>query len=335
MMRIIVLVSIALLAAAAGYEVYSWGYSAGGLLDAFQSQTLLQKLAWAFIIVAPFVLLAATFWEAARHDQQRKAAAVLETRLRGAQKAVNELDDAQKDTDHATNYLQRSDPEDTIASLQRRLIEAERTTHLQQSRNETQGLLDRVEQVRQQQQSLRERVGATIEKRRLIEPLFSELQNSQDDLDRRFALLKAEDLHDRLQALTDAAEKMKTRCGAVEESVAAFVALKGELEGLQSRLAPLDDRQTGVRSIINALQEVRDQLTVTIDRLDRDGETTLAGRASEFAETKKALEARVASLLEQFSTLDQVNRDIHVLFAKLRGEVDAHFLGRNGGGPKD
>src|SRR5262249_15181210 len=158
-----------------------------------------------------------------------------------------------------------------------------------------------------QQQSLRERVGATIEKRRLIEPLFTELQNSQDDLDRRFAVLKADDLHDRLQALTDASEKMKARCGQVEESVAAFIALKGEFEGLQTRLAPLDSRETGVRNIINSLQEVRDQLTVSIERLDRDGEATIAGRASEFTETKKALETRVASLIEQFSTLDQVN----------------------------
>jgi DNA repair exonuclease SbcCD ATPase subunit len=334
MMRIVVLVSIALLAAAGGYELYASGYSATALLDAFQSQTLLQKLAWAFIIVAPFVLLAATFWEAARHDQQRKAAAVLETRLRGAQKAVNELDDAQKDSDLAANYLERSDPEDAISGLQRRLIEAERTTHLQQSRNETQGLLDRVEQVRQQQQSLRERLGATIEKRRLIEPLFTELHTAQDDLDRRFAVLKADDLHERLRALTEAAEKMKSRCGAVEESVAAFVALKSELEALQQRLAPLDNRQTGVRSIISALQEVRDQLTVTIERLELDGEATLAGRASEFTETKNALEARVAGLLDQFSTLDQVNRDIRVLFTKLRGEVDAHFLSQNGG-PQD
>jgi len=334
MMRIIVLVSIALLAAAAGYELFASGYSATELLDAFQSQTLLQKLSWALIIVVPFVLLAATFWEAARHDQQRKTAAVLETRLRGAQKAVNELDDAQKDNDHAANYLDRSDPEDAIASLQRRLIEAERTTHLQQSRSESQGLLERVEQVRQQQQALRERLGVTIEKRRLIEPLFTELQNAQDDLDRRFAALKADDLHERLHALTEAGEKMKLRCGAVEESVAGFVELKGELEALQSRLAPLDNRETGVRSIISALEEVRDQLTVTIERLDRDGETTLAGRASEFAETKKALETRVASLIDQFSTLDQVNRDIRVLFTRLRGEVDAHFLSQNGG-PKD
>ena len=128
---------------------------------------------------------------------------------------------------------------------------------------------------------------------------------------------------------------MKSRCGQVEGSVAAFVALKGELEALQSRLAPLDNSQTGVRSIISALQEVRDQLTVAIERLERDGETTLANRASEFTQTRKALETRVAGLIDQFSTLDQVNRDIRVLFTRLRGEVDAHFLGQNGGGPRD
>jgi hypothetical protein len=331
MMRIVFLVSIVLLVAAAGYEVVASAYTPTGLIEALQSQTLPQKLAWVVILVAPFVLLAATFWEGARHDQQRKAAAVMETRLRGAQKAANELDDAQKDNDLGANYLERSDPEDALSNLQRRLIEAERTTHLQQSRNEAQGLMARVEQVRQQQQSLRERIGATIEKRRLIEPLFTELQTAQDDLDRRFALLKADDLQDRFQTLTEVGEKMKSRCGQVEESMAGFVQLKSDFEALQGRLSPLDDRQTGVKSLINALQEHRDQLSVTIERLDRDGDATLAGRASEFNETRKALEARVAALIEQFSTLDQVNKDINILFAKLRGEVDAHFLSQNGG----
>jgi hypothetical protein len=334
-MRILVLVSLALLLGAVGYELVSfWGDSPTALLEAIQSQTLPQKLGWAVIVVAPLVLLAATFWEGARHDQQRKTARVLETRLRGAQKAVNDLDDAQKDTDLAANYLERSDPEDALSNLQRRLIEAERATHLQQSRNESEGLLTRVDQVRQQQQSLRERVGATIEKRRLIEPLFVELRAAQEDLDRRFATLKADDLHDRLQALTEAGERMRSRCGAVEESMAGFVQMKAEFESLQARLAPLDNRQTGVRSVISTLEELRDQLTVTLDRLERDGEVTLAGRADEFAETKKSLEARVASLLEQFSTLDRVNKDIRVLFAKLRGEVDARSPSQNGG-PQD
>src|ERR1700722_12267121 len=167
-MRILILVSSALLALAVAFEAYSSSYSLTALIDLVQSQPLPQKLAWSVIVVAPFALLAAALWESARLDQQRRANEVWETRFRGVRKTVDELDDAQKDADRATTYLERSDPEEAITGLQRRLIEAERTAHLQQSRKEKEGFLARIDMARKQQQSLREKLGETIERRRLI-----------------------------------------------------------------------------------------------------------------------------------------------------------------------
>jgi chaperonin cofactor prefoldin len=324
-MRIVALVCGALLMLAVGFEVYSSEYPPTALVDFVQSQPLLQKLAWAVIIVAPFGLLAAALWESARLDQQRKANDVWETRFRGVRKAVDELDDAQKDADRATSYLDRTDPEEAMSALQRRLLEAERTTYLQQSRNEKEGLLVRVDMARQQQQALRERLGETIEKRRLIEPLFVELQSSQDVLEKGIAGLKADDLNERLQTLMQSTERMKVRCDEIERVMAAFVQVKGGLEGLKIRLAPLDDKHCGVNSLVNALHDIRDRLTSTIERLDRDGDVTLAERAAQFAESKQAFDERVAGLLEQFSRLEGINKDIRGLFAKLRGEVDAQL----------
>jgi chromosome segregation ATPase len=325
-MRILVLVCSALLTLAVGFEVYSSGYPPSALIDFVQSQPLLQKLAWAVIIVSPFGLLAAALWESARLDQQRKVNDVWETRFRGVRKAVDEVDDAQKDSDRATSYLERTDPEEAMSALQRRLIEAERTTHLQQSRNEKKGLLVRVDMARRQQQALREKLGETIEKRRLIEPLFIELQSSQDVLEKGIAGLEADDLNERLQTLTQSTERMKSRCDEIERVMAAFVQLKGKLEGLKIRLDPLDDKQSGVNSLVNALHDIRDQLTSTIERLDHDGDATLAERAAKFAESKQAFDERVAGLLEQFSRLEGINKDIRGLFAKLRGEVDAQLV---------
>jgi hypothetical protein len=325
-MRILVLVCSALLTLAVGFEVYSSGYPPSALIDFVQSQPLLQKLAWAVIIVSPFGLLAAALWESARLDQQRKVNDVWETRFRGVRKAVDEVDDAQKDSDRATSYLERTDPEEAMSALQRRLIEAERTTHLQQSRNEKEGLLVRVDMARRQQQALREKLGETIEKRRLIEPLFIELQSSQDVLEKGIAGLEADDLNERLQTLTQSTERMKSRCDEIERVMAAFVQLKGKLEGLKIRLDPLDDKQSGVNSLVNALHDIRDQLTSTIERLDHDGDATLAERAAKFAESKQAFDERVAGLLEQFSRLEGINKDIRGLFAKLRGEVDAQLV---------
>jgi chromosome segregation ATPase len=332
-MRILVLACSALLALAVGFEVYSSEYSPTALIDFVQSKPLLQKLAWAIIFVSPFGLLAAALWQSARLDQQRKANEVWETRFRGVRKTVDEVDNAQKDADRATNYLERSDPEEAMSAIQRRLIEAERTTHLQQSRNEKEGLLVRIDMARRQQQALREKLGETIEKRRLIEPLFVELQNSQDVLEKGLTGLKADDLNDRLQTLMQSTEQMKSRCDEIERTLATFVQLKGELEGLKIRLDPLEDKQSGVKSVVTALHDIRDRLASTIERLDQDGDATLAERATKFAETRQALDERVAGLIEQLSKLDGVNKDMRGLFDKLRGEVDAQLV-TYGRGPK-
>jgi chromosome segregation ATPase len=325
-MRILALLCGLLLALAVGFELYSSQYPPIALIDLVQSLPLLQKLGWAVIIVAPFGLLAAALWESARLDQQRKANEVWETRFRGARKSVDEIDEAQKDLDRAANYLERSDPEEATSAIQRRLIEAERTAHLQQSRNEKEGLLARVDMARAQQQALREKLGETIEKRRLIEPLFIELQSSQDVLEKSLAGLKADDLNDRLQALMQSTERMKSRCDDIERVLATFVGLKGELDTLKTRLAPLEDKQTGVKSLVNALHGIRDELTSTIERLDHDGDATLAERATRLAESKQAFDARIAALLDEFAKLDGLNNDIRGLFAKLRGEVDAQLV---------
>lgn len=325
-MPIVILACSVLLIAAVGYQLYTSDYPPAALIELVQSQPLLHKLAWVVIVVAPFALIAAALWESARLDQQRKANEVWETRFRGARKSIEELDGAQKDADRATDYLERSDPEDAMSALQRRLLEAERTTHLQQSRNEKEGLLSRIDMVRQQQQALRERLGETIERRRQIEPLFIELGNSQDVIERSLAGLKADDLNERMQALLQSTDKMKLRCGEIEGMLATFVRLKGELEALKLRLVPLDDKQSGVKSLVNALHDIRDQLTSTIERLDHDGNANLAQRTTKFAETKQALDERVSNLIEQFSRLDGINKDIRSLFGKLRGEVDSQLV---------
>ena len=324
-MRILVLVCAALLALAAGFELYASESTAGSLLELVRSQPLLQKLAWAVIVVAPFGLLAGALWESAKLDQQRKANDVWETRFRGVRKAADELDNSQKDVDRAISYLDRSDPEEAMSALQRRLIEAERTTHLQQTRNETEGLLVRIDMVRRQQQQLREKLGETIEKRRLIEPLLVELQSSQDVLEKGLTALKADELNDRVQTLMQSAERMKTRCDDIERTMGRFVQLKGELDALKARLAPLEDKQGGVKSVVDGLHGIRDELASTIERLDHDGDTTLAERTARFAEDKQTFDQRVSALLEQFSRLDGINKDIRGLFAKLCGEVDAQL----------
>jgi hypothetical protein len=118
---------------------------------------------------------------------------------------------------------------------------------------------------------------------------------------------------------------MTSRCDDIERMLAGFAQLKEELFVLRTRLAPLEDKQTGIKSLVNAMHDIRDQLTSTIERLDHDGDATLAERAAKFAENKLAFDDRVSGLLQQFSKLDGINKDIRGLFTRLRSEVDAQL----------
>ena len=65
------------------------------------------------------------------------------------------------------------------------------------------------------------------------------------------------------------------------------------------------------------------QLTATIDALDGDEENSLSGHIKRMSETKRELSERVASLVEQFATLDADHKDINALLAKLNTELKA------------
>ena len=87
--------------------------------------------------------------------------------------------------------LTRSDPEDAIAALQRRVSEAERFAQIQQSRNAITDLDTRVAAIRTQQQALKERLAPVLDTRRSIEQLFSELDGRQSDIERSLPKLPA------------------------------------------------------------------------------------------------------------------------------------------------
>ncbi len=82
---------------------------------------------------------------------------------------MKEATKAQVDTEADVQQLTRSDPEDAIAALQRRVSEAERFAQIQQSRNAITDLDTRVAAIRTQQQALKERLAPVLDTRRSIE----------------------------------------------------------------------------------------------------------------------------------------------------------------------
>ena len=66
-----------------------------------------------------------------------------------------------------------------------------------------------------------------------------------------------------------------------------------------------------------ALSDVRNRLSATIDRLEQDEGVSLAERILQLTRTKNELEARVSSVLAQFSEIETIHKDITSLFVKL------------------
>jgi chromosome segregation ATPase len=325
-MRIILIVCGVLWALAAGYEVLLAGPQPAAFFERIQAQSLPQKIAWFVILLAPATLIALSAWQTAKLSQERQTNDSLQTRLRGVRDAVNDLERSQKDSDSAAEYLTRTDPEDAIRSLQHRLSKSEETAHLQQCRNEAIDLLERIENLKTRQQTFRETLGDVVGKRREIEQKFTELRRNHDDIERMLDELEGEgsNLQDRLEELASSIDGAHPRFDEIERSMETLIHLKRGVGMLQARLATLEQNEHGgLRNLIKAVQELRDQLVANIDRLDRDGETSLATRVTKLAESRGQLEERVAGLLDEFSRLDSIHKDINGLLASLSKRLDA------------
>lgn len=127
----------------------------------------------------------------------------------------------------------------------------------------------------------------------------------------------------RIDELSRFIEQTQGQFDDVERRVASFEHLKTRLGELQARLAPLESEETGVVKLIEDLQELRDQLIVKIRRIEGGEEGDLAARVKIFAEAKRDLEDRVASLADQFTKLSTIRKDIAGLFDKLSSAVSA------------
>ena len=139
---------------AVGFLIVTGGPDLAALLAALRAQPVLDKVAWAVIVLVPLVLLPSAVWLCDTLVRQRKAAQALELRLDGVRQGVKELAKSQIDAEAAVHHLARTDPEDAIGAVQQRLGEAERITQVQQQRNEIGDLQSRVDAIRGQQQAL-------------------------------------------------------------------------------------------------------------------------------------------------------------------------------------
>src|SRR5262249_40408622 len=193
-LRVGIMIFGALVAVALGIEVFVPAYRPSVLIEPMLSQQFPHQ---ASVIVAG-VLLLLLAGAALLLISQRKTTEKLEMRLRGVRHAVYGLEEAQKDSDSAAAYLDRTDPEGAMSALSERIAKANEAADQHHARNVALDLNSQVEHLRQQQFLLREKLGDVIAKRRTVEALVTELQTSQDDIERTLAVIEEDKNKDTL-----------------------------------------------------------------------------------------------------------------------------------------
>jgi chromosome segregation ATPase len=308
-------------------ELLFLGYDSATLIALFSALPMLQKIVWLVICFAPLFLFTAAL---VQHRRLRGMAAGFKARLRGIRLDVRKLEEAQKDTDHATQYMELNDPEDAMNALQARLKRTEKTIQSHQQRDQSNNLTGRVEEMRQQQQQLRDKLGQLTTQR---SSLLEQVQSCQNDLERAVAGIErdqdGDQIETRLQKVSEFIRATNSRCDQIEDSLPSLVQLQQKLSALEMRIAPLDDKETGISSTLKAVSNAASRLAITIERLEQDEGVTLVERIRQLSAHKRELDERVSSVLTQFSEIETIHRDMNGLFARLNKaqQPAKHFEG--------
>ena len=160
--------------------------------------------------------------------------------------------------------------------------------------------------------------------RKDVAGLFAALDRALNTLSIAKGKNGASDIDARVDDVSQFIEHTQSQFDDIERRMIVFGQLRTNLADLQSRLVPLDSEETGVAKLLDDLQEhIREKLIVKIRHLEGGEEGDLAARVKTFAEAKKELEDRVASLADQFTRLSTIRKDIAGLFDKLSSAVSA------------
>lgn len=319
-LRNVLIVCGLLFVLALGFLILVDSRQAAAVVNVFWSQPLVSKLAWAVIVLVPLFLVPAAVWLGETMVLQRRAAQALELRLDGVRQGVKALAKPQGEAETAIGYLTRTDPEDAIGTMKQRLSEAERFTQIQDGRNEIGDLAARVEEIRTQQKALQDRLAPVLEKRRLIERHFDDLDSRQSDIERSLADVVSGDdavaLDINLKKMMDFVRQGHERCDDIERASQAITGLQEDYGTLKTRLAPFAASRDGIVSRVKELSAARDQLAQEIGSLEQTPQGLLTARVQKFTDEKKVLDDRLSSLDAEFAKLTTLRHDLTALFER-------------------
>ena len=273
-----------------------------------------QRFAIGAIIFTTLSLIGSSGWQAYSLARQNK---LLRDRLKGLRQGTVVAHGSQNHFDAAVQHLIDSDPEEAISSLQAKLADTEQRAALQLGRSESVDMQDRLDDIRRRQQALRETIGVVAEKRRVIEPVFGELEDRQRHLERSLSEIEIDDnknnLADRLKELDHNVSLILARQSLLQESLTTLNRFKEELSKSQAELVPLRAPEAGISALIDELRIRGDQLIITLDELESSGDEKLSSRVAALSENKREIVQRVARLDDCFNILDTIRLDFEEL----------------------
>jgi chromosome segregation ATPase len=327
-MQNFVVACIAVLVLAAGVMIFNAGLDPSALPTMFMSLSLVQQITVGVVTLAAVLVIGAALVQSDRLARQRRAIAALSGRLDGVRQSTRAAGEAQAGVDAVLERAVASDPEEALATIARKLAEAERATALQHNHNEAVDLESRADDIRRRQQALRARLGEVFDKRRLVEPIFGELQERQSIIARSLQDFEKgegeKSLETHLAELTEFVRRSEDRFQAFDQGLLKLDRIKADIARLEGRIAPLESADTGIKRAIQDVSGLRDRLAGALDRLEQDGERTVSERVHDLAEKTREFEQRVASLCDHFVMLDAVRTDIGILFTRLNVALATH-----------
>jgi DNA repair exonuclease SbcCD ATPase subunit len=311
-----------LLGAVVIFAQQALGYDVGHLPAWFGGLPMPQRVATGAILAASLGLVGASIWRLSRQDRRLDS---LRDRLRKTREDVVAAHALQNHLDATVQHLIESDPREAVSALHDKLGETEQRALLQHGRNQSTDMHDQLAEVRRRQQSLREMVGKVAEQRRAVEPVFTEIRDRQNQLERALHDLETDDrknnLADRLKDIARDVSGLLTRVEKVQDTFTTLNRYKDDLAKSHAELAPLRSSEVGINALIGELSLGHDGLAKSIDELETGGEAPLATRVETLSNNKIELEQRLARIDDSFNILKAIRLDFEEL-GQRRAQLD-------------
>ncbi|MFT4118274.1 hypothetical protein [Bradyrhizobium sp.] len=304
----------ALLAAVAILAQQAFGFDIGHLPALFAGLSVPQRVASGAIVVGGLALVGASAWRLSRQDRRLDK---LRDRLKRTREDVVVAHALQNHLDATVQHLIESDPREAVSALHEKLGETEQRALLQQGRNESTDMHDQLAEIRRRQQGLRDMVGKVAEQRRAVEPVFTEIRDRQNQLERSLLDLETDDrknnLADRLKDIARDVGVLLSRVNAVQDTFTTLNQHKEDLAKSHAELAPLRSPEAGINALIGELSLSHDRLAKTIDELESGGEAPLGTRVETLSNNKIEIEQRLARIDDSFNILKTIRLDFEEL----------------------